>query len=84
MAGRKIDKTSRFSWHDQTINTCLADYRVHGGNDSDKVKDRAYFESFLAQQYTFYNNLARKFNKPQLSFKQGRHFELIGKLKIVL
>jgi len=68
----------------KTINTCLADYRVHGSNDSDKVKDRAYFESFRAQQYTFYNNLAREFNKPQLSFKQGRLFDLIGKLKIVL
>ena len=47
-----------------TIRECLGEYRVHGSNDSDKLKNREYFESFVTQLYEFFNKKAAEYGYP--------------------
>ncbi|MGD9470716.1 MAG: glycosyltransferase family 2 protein [Novosphingobium sp.] len=47
-----------------TIRRPLAEYRIHGSNDSAKLKDRTYFWNQVRQQYGFYNQVAAQHGAP--------------------
>jgi glycosyltransferase involved in cell wall biosynthesis len=49
-----------------TCRACLGEYRVHGQNDSDKLRDKLYLRRHQLQQYAFYNKVAREHGAAQI------------------
>ncbi len=50
-----------------TLNDALGMYRVHGRNDSNKLKDYAFYNQVIDQMYDFFNIWAKKHNSSILS-----------------
>jgi len=62
----RLNRISIFFGDVITIRDCLGEYRIHGKNDSNKLKDKVYFESFISQLYEFFNNNALKYGYPKI------------------
>jgi len=62
----RLNRISIFFGDVITIRDCLGEYRIHGKNDSNKLKDKIYFESFISQLYGFFNNNAVKYGYPKI------------------
>ena len=56
----RLTRQAIFHGQISTCRSCLGKYRVHGQNDSDKLRDKRYQRRHRDQQYAFYNKIARK------------------------
>jgi glycosyltransferase involved in cell wall biosynthesis len=61
-----------------TSKRILAEYRVHGNNDSDKLKNVAFFNTFQEQHYALFNKYARSYNNDfNILYRNGLFLQLL-------
>jgi glycosyltransferase involved in cell wall biosynthesis len=55
----RLSRQAIFHGGIHTLRAYQGEYRVHGKNDSDKLRDKRYLHRHRDQQYAFYNRIAR-------------------------
>jgi glycosyltransferase involved in cell wall biosynthesis len=54
-----------------TYSEPLGEYRIHGINDSDKLKSQDFFIAFTAQYYAYFNELANRHGLPSIQYSKS-------------
>lgn len=65
----RLSRQAIFYGESITINEPLGEYRVHGKNDSKKLKDKSYYSDLLNQLYEFFNSKAKDNNFPEIKLE---------------
>ncbi len=62
----RLSRAAVFTGKVKTLEELLSEYRVHGTNDSGKLKDPVFFNKFRKQHYAYFNEQALKNGMPAL------------------
>lgn len=65
----RLSRIAAFSGEVKNSSEALGDYRIHIKNHSSNLKDQHYFKKLEKQQYDFFNEIAKKYNKKELKKK---------------
>lgn len=67
----RLSRQTIFHGESKTLNECLGEYRVHGTNDSNKLKNSDYYSDFLKQIYTYFNGKAAQNKYPNIDLNKS-------------
>jgi glycosyltransferase involved in cell wall biosynthesis len=74
----RITRNAIFRGDVITSKRILAEYRVHGYNDSGKLKNEAFFKTVQEQHYALFNKYARAYNNDlNIQYRKGLFLQLL-------